>query len=326
MIEAPALRTSESTLSDAVRLACRAMATRFELVIHGEDPVHLRAAGEEVLEEIKRIETKLTRFRSDSIIGRINAHAADAPVRVEAPVFDLLMTCRELWELTGGSFDISVGPLMQLWGFRQNTGRIPDPAEIEDARAISGMHLIQLDSDARTVRFARQGVSIDLGAIGKGYAADEATRLLREYGVESAFLHGGTSTVATIGMPPDADAWYVTLSDRSAQDDPPPVLSFVDTSLSVSAVWGRELMADGQSYGHVLDPRTATPTRNALLAAVQMDSATVSDALSTALLVGADDASIAKVMNRYPETRALVVTEHGRRNIGAVDFPLALQH
>lgn len=313
MIPPPARPLQREIRADAVRLACHAMASRFELVLFGEEPVRLRAAGEAALAEIQRIGEKLTRFRAMSDIGRINAAAAGEPVRVEAPVFELLRTCRQLCAVTGGAFDVTVAPLMQAWGFSRSSGRIPDAAELEVLMQRTGMHLVELDEQHRTVHFARPGVEIDLGAIGKGYAVDEAVLLLREYGVERAFLHGGTSTMAAIGTPPDADAWHVAIPHPETQGSPEPdilrTVALVDETLSVSAVWGRAFEVHGTSYGHVLDPRVGKPVTGALLAAVQHESATIADALSTALLVGPEDVEF----NRHvPGLRALVV-RHGVR-------------
>jgi FAD:protein FMN transferase len=159
------------------------------------------------------------------------------------------------------------------------------------------------------VAFRRPGVLIDLGAIGKGFAMDEAVQILRELGVDRAFLHGGTSTIYGLGRPLDADAWKVAV--------PPPgglaeggeaiaVVSLEDEALSVSAVWGKAFVADGQTFGHVLDPRSGRPVEGAVLTAVVLPSATESDALSTAFLVlGREATSLAH--SERPDMRALVV-------------------
>ena len=164
-------------------------------------------------------------------------------------------------------------------------GRVPDPAEIEQIRQRSGMNHVILDKDSSTVCFDREGVMIDLGAIGKGYAIDRAADILREAGVERALLHGGTSTIYGIGSPPDQPGWKVAIAgcpdDSRALDE----VFLNDSALSVSAVWARSFEAGGKQYGHVIDPRTGHPVNNAVLSAVALPSATESDALSTALLV-----------------------------------------
>ncbi len=142
------------------------MATRFELVLHGDDPTRLRAAGEEALAEIEHIESQLSLYRTDSELSWINAHAGRERVPVEPRLFRLLQLCTRLSDLTDGAFDVTVTPLTRCWGFVGGTGHIPTPAELDAARAVTGMHHVELDEDGSTVRFDREGVELDLGAIG----------------------------------------------------------------------------------------------------------------------------------------------------------------
>lgn len=293
-----------------VRLALAAMATRFELVLQGADPVRLRAAGEEALAEITRLEARLSFYRPTSEISRINARAAKEPVRIAPPLFRLLQTAQRLHAETDGAFDLTVAPLMRCWGFTGQGGHLPDT--LAEARRRTGMHLVTLNEADFTVSFAREGVMLDLGAIGKGYAVDEAMAVLAEAGVSCAFLHGGTSTMSAIGTPDDAPAWSVAIP-RPDSDAPVPeedeVLSVValeNEALSVSAVWGKAFVVEGKTYGHVLDPRTGWPAEGAVLAAVAAPSATETDALSTALLVLGSDAGAWMAENRT-RLRALVV-------------------
>ena len=298
------------------------MATRFEIVLHGGNPVALRAAGEEALDEIERVEAQLSLYRDTSEIAHVNARAAHEPVRVTPPVFRLLEQARRLGEETGGAFDITIAPLVRCWGFMGGTGRMPSPEAVAAAREKIGWHLVELDPANVTVRFAREGVMLDLGAIGKGYAIERAAEILRDDGVASAILHGGTSTVHAIGRPPEADAWKIAI-ERPVEDSatPPPLLATVplkDESLSVSAVWGRSFQSGDKTYGHVIDPRTGQPAEAALLAAVVLPSATETDALSTALLtLGA--AGVRQIATLRTGNRCLVVS----RKAGQIEIESA---
>src|SRR5262245_42128261 len=195
----------------SVAVARHAMATRFEIVLHGENEVGVRAAAEQALDEIERLEAQLNLYQPTSEISHINARAAFEPVRVEPSLFRLLQHAQRLSRETEGAFDVTVAPLMRCWGFMRGTGRLPDPADVLEARNKVGMERVSLDEERFTVSFAREGVMLDLGSIGKGYALERAAELLRESGVTSGLLHGGTSTVYALGSPPESDAWRVAV-------------------------------------------------------------------------------------------------------------------
>lgn len=260
-----------------MRLACKAMATRFEVVIRDMDPARARAAGEEALAEVRHVEEQLSWFRPDSLLNRINREAARGPVKVHAPVFELLTACQMLHRQTGGAFDPTVVP---------GEDGLPTPGIIAP-----GMDAVELDARHRTVRFGASGIALNLGGIGKGYALDEAAALLRESGVTSALLHGGTSSAISIGGD-GAQSWRIGVShptpDRAGQ-----VVAWTelrDQAFSASGIYGRGTSTDEGWKGHVVDPRTGLSISSTELAAVVVDShnglaAAQADALSTALLV-----------------------------------------
>lgn len=268
------------TTRTSISFATNAMATRFELVLSGDDPTRLRGIGEEALGEIERLDRQLSFYRPESDVSWINAHAAHEPVKVEPRLFRLLVLCRESNLKTDGAFDITIAPLMRDWGFVGGKGRMADPAEIEAARKVVGMGHVRLDEEDFTVRFDREGVAIDLGAIGKGYAIEQAAGILLENGIRSGLLHGGTSTVYAIGTQPDGRPWTIGLAEPLSGS-----IDLQDSCLSISAVHGKSFTKDGVEFGHVLDPRTGQPIQGARAAAVIGPSATICDVLSTALLV-----------------------------------------
>lgn len=307
-----------------VRLARMAMACRFELVLHGDDSAWLRAAGEEALNEISRIEKRLTIFDPSSEVSRLNAHAAHKPVRVSTALFRLLTRARRLHELSDGAFDLTVAPLMRAWGFFRNTGHLPDEHALAEARSRTGMDLVELDPESFTVRFKRDGVMLDFGAIGKGYAVDEAVRVLRDAGVAHAFLHGGTSTMYACGTPVEEGTWKVAIPRPDTNEDPLAIVELNDESLSMSAVWGKAFVADGRTYGHVLDPRLGRPVDGAMLAAVVAPGATEGDALSTALLVEGERFSEtgARHAADLPFRALAVVPDQNKDSFRVVEFGL----
>jgi len=301
---------------ELVTLSLDAMATRFEIVLYGADPSRLRAAGEEALAEIERLDRQLSFYRADSDVSWINAHAAREPVKVEPGLFALLRLARQIHGDTDGAFDITVAPLMKAWGLAGGAGRVPSDREIADALECVGMSRVRLQEADSTVFFERDGIQIDLGAIGKGYAIDRAVETLRANAIESALIHGGTSTLYGLGSPPGAQAWRVAvrgdtpLYPPSARGKGHRVIDLCDSSLSVSAVHGKSFVHDNRLYGHVIDPRSGRPSDRAALAAVWGPLAAETDALSTALLVlGKPGLRILK--KRYREYRGMVVANSG---------------
>jgi len=257
------------------------MGTRFELLLTDDRDEHeLRAAGETALEIIQDWHDRLSIFDKGSLVSRINTEAQDQPVRIDHDLLDLLKACQRWHSMTEGTFDIAVGSLMEHYGFRDAspTDRIPP----------YGMGRVEIDEDAMTVRFTEPGVKLDFGAVAKGWAIDRAMDELREAGVTSALLHGGTSTVGAIGNAPSGKPWRVRIEDNEHA----PIVLLSDASLSVSAPKGR---LNDRQEGHVIDPRTGNPSVGARLAAAIAVYSGETDALSTGLVVlGARPGSISQ--------------------------------
>jgi thiamine biosynthesis lipoprotein len=289
-------------------LALEAMATRFELVLEGDDPVRLQAAGEEALAEIERLDARLSRFRATSVTSALNRGAARRPVPVDGEVLALLGACAEVTAETDGAFDISVGAIVDVWRAAGGAGRQPDPDALAAARAASGMQHVVIDATLGTVHFRRVGLSVDFGAAGKGYAIDRAIDSLREAGIEHALLHGGTSSVHAIGTQADGEPWPVVWRPDPSRPERREPLTLVNQALSVSATNGRTFNVDGRTYGHVIDPRTGEPVAGPRVALVRGPQSLTCDMLSTAAVVkggrtpGTD--LVSSVEKRYDPSRS----------------------
>lgn len=285
------------------------MATRFELVVRGRVATQLRAAGEEAIREIERIEAKLSFYSPSSLLARLNATAGRQAVVVDYEFYTFLNEVAELSRRTMGAFDPTIGPLMRAWGLTGDRKKTPDHEEVQRALSATGVHHLHFSEPDRSVRFDTQGLLLDPGAVGKGYAIDRATQLLRESGVDHALIHGGTSTVRAWGESPDGSGWRIAVRNPSSEagEGEEPFRSYIleDEALSVSTIMGKTAEADGKKIGHILDPRTGFPVESALLSACTASTATVADACSTAMLVLGTETC--EVMKSVPEVSRYVV-------------------
>ncbi len=269
-----------------VSAACRAMATQFEFLLWGDEEAHLRAAARQALDEVQRIHYQLSLFEPDSDVAEINRRASAEPVRTDPRVLALIEWCRGIWQATSGAFDITIGALMSRSGFRGASVLAAD-AEYE-----VGMEHILTDIETGSIIFDCNGLQLDFGAVGKGYALDMAAEVLRECRIGGALLHGGTSSVLAIGPDPHEKPWRVAIRDPVRPGTPVAVVPMQDAALGVSAPHGRVLRQCDREVGHILDPATGLSASHHRIAAVAvpfttnvMLPAATADAYSTALLV-----------------------------------------
>jgi thiamine biosynthesis lipoprotein len=261
----------------------RAMACRFEITLASEHAAwvpHARAA----LDEIDRIEAQLSVFRETSAISDVNRRAARDAVEIDSPFFDLLRHCAILHGDTGGAFDITSTPISRCWGFLQRAGRLPSLDAIDAARAAVGFDAVELDESARSVRFTRPGIELNLGAIGKGYALDRVAGGLRRAGVRRALLSAGQSSLLALN-----GDWAIDVVSPRADRGPLARVWLRNAALGTSGAGEQFVIVDGTRYGHVIDPRTGWPAAGVLSASVVASSAAEADALSTAFLIGGVD-------------------------------------
>ena len=283
------------------------MACRFEVTLPGEHG-HDVPAAREGLDEVDRIESALTVFRDTSDLVRLNRAASDGPVPVDENLFALLLLCRQLHADTGGAFDVTSTPLSRCWGFLRREGRLPSKEEIDCARARVGMDGVALDETARTVRFRRPGMELNLGSIGKGYALGRVETLLRRRGVSDALVSAGGSSVLALGG--DDEGWVVDLRSRQVKRDRLARLRLRDAALGTSGAGEQFVEMGGTRYGHVLDPRTGFPASGVLSASVVAGQPALADALSTAFLVGGPELA-RRYCDDHPGTLALVTSDDG---------------
>jgi thiamine biosynthesis lipoprotein len=244
------------------------MGSNYSLVLYGADRAKLEAASEEAFDEVRRLDRLLSNYRPESEWSLVNRNAAEGPVKVSAELFQLLSACVEYSRQSEGAFDISVGPLMKVWGFYKGSGHMPRLQEVREALAKVGYRIILLDASNRTVRFAVKGVELDPGGIGKGYAVDRMVDVLRRDGVESALVSASGSSIYALGAPPGEAGWKIRIRDPKDETKTVTEVTLKNESMSTSGNYEKFFWAEGKMYSHIMDPRTGYPSRGMLSASV----------------------------------------------------------
>ena len=256
------------------------MGTVFEIVAYDDSPAHASDAIDKVFQEIVRLDEVMSNYKSDSALSRLNRSAHFHAEVVPPDLYRVIEESLLYSNLSGGKFDISVAPLVNLWKAAMRGEHVPSSAEEERLRRCVGYQNIALIPPDR-IEFRSPCLQIDLGAIGKGYAVDRAVEILRSYGVARALINAGGSTIYAMGSPPGQPAWLVHLRDPSKRIDPQIMLC--DDSVSTSEQ--TPSLLGSNSAGHIVDPETATPSRTEFAVSAIAKTATASDALSTTLLL-----------------------------------------
>jgi thiamine biosynthesis lipoprotein len=256
--------------SEELRLesSADAMGSTYSLVLYGENQAKLEAAAEEAFDEVRRLDRMLSNYLAGSEWSEVNRLAAQRPVKVSAELFALLANCVEYSRQSEGAFDISVGPLMKVWGFYKGSGHLPRKAEIQGALSKVGYRNIVLDAGAKTVRFAKAGVELDPGGIGKGYAVDRMVDVLRKNGVNAALVSASGSSIYALGAPPEESGWKVGIRDPKDEAATVTEVTLKNESMSTSGNYEKFFLAEGKLYSHIMDPRTGYPAAGTLSASV----------------------------------------------------------
>jgi|GEM_PF-194669 len=286
LLSAPLAPAAEKPELDRYEASASVMGSEMRIALYGPHRGALASAAVAAFDEARRIDRLISNYRDDSEWSRINARAAAEPVRVSPESVELLDKCLDYSRRSDGAFDVTVGSLVDAWGFFRGSGELPGGFRLRRALAATGYRHLQLDRAARTVRFDVDGLALDPGGIGKGYAVEKVVELLRGYGVESALISAGTSTLYGIGAPPDQpEGWDVEIRDPAESDKAAAVVRLLDASLSTSGSYEKFFEVDGKVYSHIFDPRTGRPAQGAMAVSVVADSALDSEAWSTALFV-----------------------------------------
>jgi thiamine biosynthesis lipoprotein len=295
-----------------VRISRPAMACEFEICLRAGQYANGSEVAIAALDLVEQLEVQMSVFRDQSELSRINATAADGPVEVESRLFDLLELAMRLHGETDGAYDITAGPLWEVWGFARRAGAVPQPDLLEAARRQVGSHLVELDRERKTIRFLQPGVRLNLGSIGKGFAVDRCCETLLQAGIEDFLVHGGNSSIFAHGShAPSAAAapagyWTVGIRDPLRLEQRLAEVRLSNRGLGTSAAQFQSFRHQGRRYGHILDPRTGWPAEGVLSSTVIAPSAALADGLSTAFYVLGPEAAVS-YCSQHPEIGAIMI-------------------
>ena len=257
------------------RFAHEAMNTIFGVSILGGPADGAQSAARLAFEKVDRLEKLLSRFIEGSDVWRINHLAAGSWTPVDTDTLQCIQFAQTLTEQTNGAFDITIGPLHNWW--RQNDTPDQSAADFNAAAVRTGMDLLDINQQAHGIGVRTDGVQIDLGGIGKGYAVDQMIQMLKEWDIENALAHGGQSTVFALGAGPEHPGWPLIITNPDQSAKPWKKIYLSNRSLSGSGV---QIQGD-----HIINPRSCQPAHDKLRAYALADSAARADALSTAFMI-----------------------------------------
>ena len=270
------------------------------IVVYASSESQAQKACAAAFERIADLDTIMSDYRKESELMRLCDQAGGPSVHVSKDLFVVLRRGREISQRSGGAFDMTVGPLVALWRKARKTAALPSSVELEAARSLVGWQMMELDSRTQSVRLAKPGMRLDLGGIAKGYACDEAQKVLKKNGIDRALVEMGGDIVVS-KAPPGTKGW--TIRVPSAGKD----LLFSNCAVSTSGDSAQSVVIDGVRYSHVVDPRTGTALTNRVEATVVARDGLTSDPLSTTLTL-LEEGERARMLRYYPGSRATMRT------------------
>lgn len=243
------------------------------LVVYAKDKDTAERACIAAFARIAALDTIMSDYRKDSELNRLCDKAGGPPVAVSDDLFRVLTRAQEISRKTRGAFDVTVGPLIQLWRAARKSSKLPTHTEIQNARKIVGWRKIRLDPKAKAVRLTLKGMRLDLGGIAKGLADDEAQKVLKSFGITRALVEMGGDIVVS-GPPPGATGWKIMVPNAGKD------LYFSNCAVSTSGDTEQFVVIGGKQYSHVVDPRTGMALTNRVQATIVAKDGFTSDPLS----------------------------------------------
>ena len=284
------------------------MGTLFTINLYAPDQNSAEAAADAAFRRVDALEDIMSDYQADSELMLLCDQPFGKPVPVSADLFDVLKRAQNISKLSDGAFDVTVGPYIRLWRFARKRKVLPTPAEIAAARAAVGWQKLRLDRHNRTVTLLAPNMRLDLGGIGKGYAADQAMRVLNARGIDRALI-AASGDIAIGKPPPGQPGWKVGIAapgTRTNQLARTVVLH--NAGISTSGDTEQFIEINGIRYSHIVNPLTGLGLTNRIQATVIGPDVTTTDSLDTTVSILGVKRGLALV-NSLPHTSALIVTK-----------------
>ncbi len=286
------------------------MGTLVEVTAVAPDKPAAQKATSAALAEIKRLEKLLSTWIPDSELSRINAAAGRDPVKVSPESMEVIERSLEMADLTEGAFNIVIGPAVNAWDV-STEGRIPSLKELNALRPLIDLSQLKLDHKARTVYLAREGMQIDIGGIGKGYAADRAAVVMKATGA-SAGVVAIAGDIETFGRMPDNQRFVFGIQHpRKEQGELLARIELENEAVSTAGDYQRFFEVEGVRYHHILDPTTLQPSRSSQSVTVIAKEGVVADGLDTGIFVMGAEKGMA-LIERLFGVEGVVVDSFGK--------------
>ena len=258
----------------------------------------------ELTTEMRKLHDTLNAYDPESELSKLNSRAANEPVKCSDILWEILLAARDGWRDSDGLFDVTVGPLLGLWGFHAKRSTWPTDDEITAAKAKVGFDKLTLDETAHTVRFGVSGMKIDFGGIAKGFALSKAIAVVKRHELKSYLIDLGGNIYCSEKAPKRRDAYTIGVRNPRAGGESVGIVSMSDCCIATSGDYERYRIIAGKKVGHLMDPRTGQPCGGAEGlggVTVVVRNPTLSDVYSTTAFVGGE--AVAKRLTETSEAR-----------------------
>jgi thiamine biosynthesis lipoprotein len=285
------------------------MGTAAHITVIAADMQTAQRCLDAAIKQIDIIENLFSRFKPDSEISAVNQRAADSPVQVSPQVYQLIKKSIQFSKLTGGAFDITVGPLIDLWHNAGDANTMPTDEQLRHARSLVGCDKLILDDANSTIRFAVSGMRLDLGGIAKGYGIDTAIETIKSAGgIGGIVVIGGD--LRCFGIPPHNNKrWLIGLQNPNLNSPDQTILTLKldDTAVTTSGDYRRFVTINGRRFSHIINPTTGCSAQGLASDTIITPLAADADALSTAVHVLGPEKGLSLIEN-LPHTSAILIS------------------